>query len=382
MRKLSILLLIVFGCSSSQENKKSTATIDIDTSDYEESVMLSDVFKSLDVIPLNYVTAAQLGFIKSIKGSDDLIFVHEGSKERIVVFDKTGNFKGEINRQGPGPEEYGKINFFDINEARRTVEIYDIRKGELTAYNFDGEFKDKIDIRIISRDFAITKNGNYLFYVPDEMTEIDDQLLQPGVIVVNRKGSLLHYQKLGDSGYHPIISGNAIVNYKSKSYLFSNYTEQIYEIDDNGIRPYLEIKYSDKIDDNAYFNPNYNFENETAPFLKTNIFKSEDYLGYSFIQRNQGKNLLVDTRSNTYSISKVYKNDIKEDVFFFFNGGPIGDDLYASIIDYDMINSFKGYLKNEEVNNAFNRNLVNSIDEIMRDNNYSPILIVGSFRTD
>jgi hypothetical protein len=382
MRKLFILWLVVLGCNSSQDHKKYTSTIDIETSDYEENVMLSDIFKSLEIISLKYVDGAQLGFIKSIKGLDDLIFIQEGSKEKVVIFDKNGNLKGEINSQGPGPEEYGKINFLDINEDRKTVEIYDIRKGELTAYDFDGEFKDKIDVRIICRDFAITKNGNYIFYVPDEMTEIDDQLLQPGIIVIDRIGSLLYYQKLGDSGYHPIISGSSIVDHKSKSYLFSNYVDQIYEIDDYGIRPYLEINYSNKIDENAYFNPNYNFENETAPFLKSNIFKSEHYLGYSFIQRNQSKNLLVDTRSNTYKVGKNYKNDIKNDTFFFFNGGQIGDDLYASIIDYDMIDSFKDYLQNEEVNNTINRNLVNSIENIMKDNNYSPILVVGSFRLD
>jgi hypothetical protein len=47
-----------------------------------------------------------------------------------------------------------------------------------------------------------------------------------------------------------------------------------------------------------------------------------------------------------------------------------------------MIDSFKDYLQNEEVNNTINRNLVNSIENIMKDNNYSPILVVGSFRLD
>ena len=62
-----------------------------------------------------------------------------------MIYDiQTGNLINKLQKQGPGPEEYGDISFFDVDESNDVIVIYDVRQGNIYQYDLNGQFLKSI----------------------------------------------------------------------------------------------------------------------------------------------------------------------------------------------------------------------------------------------
>ncbi|MEC7753317.1 MAG: 6-bladed beta-propeller [Bacteroidota bacterium] len=369
------LIILSIGCSDKNSiNTNQIFAIEIDESNINQELDISNIFDSLRVTPLDYKTGF-IGKIEGIEFFNNNYFIHDSSVDQILIFDLEGNYQNKIYAQGPGPEEYGTINFFDIDKSNNQIVIFDISMGALSYFDFTGKFLEKKHLKAICRDFSITKSGNIICYSPDEIFENNDKIYQPGIFLISKNGKIIDYQELGNTGFIPMLTGKSLIEYDEKNYLFSNYNDIIYEITDSEIETFVELKFKNNVKDEVFYNPDYNTENMMAPFLKVNPYKRQGHIGYTFLQKNEIRFIDINLQSKDYQIGKKLKknNDFK---FFNLNGVQVSDNEFITILNDEILLQYKAYLKSsDELEQEFKE-----LESLLLSNNKNPILISGFFK--
>ncbi|MCQ2069129.1 MAG: 6-bladed beta-propeller [Bacteroidaceae bacterium] len=172
MRKtvvVSLLSVIIFSvCSCS--NKKSGATnqdmvtIDIPLQADESTQLprVSELFQVTDVVLSTSSIESLVGSIYDIKHCGDTLFILSG--DALLLFKTDGRFITKIDHQGRGHGEYVDLVGFEIDQKNNNILIFD-RFGVL-RYTMDGKFIDKAPIKGMPIEFALLPSGDYVFYGP------------------------------------------------------------------------------------------------------------------------------------------------------------------------------------------------------------------------
>ena len=210
-------------------------------------------------------------------------------------------------------------------------------------------FKKALRVTLICRDFKITEEGNYLFYSPDEQNNFNNTLsLKPGVIHVSGDGSFAKpILSLGDSNFPPLLASRSFVNFDKEIYLFSNYSDTVFQISDDKItnRYLMDYGVGNRVEENNITSSNFNFGNTDFPFLKLNPMVTDKFIGYTFMYRGKDKSLI--DRSNLKA--EIYRgiiNDI-DSGFFVLNGSTINKNIYVSYLTSEMADAYSQYLYKE-----------------------------------
>ncbi|WP_208506135.1 6-bladed beta-propeller [Roseivirga sp. E12] len=369
---------IIILLSSCSDRKEETDKIVINVNAKTEQLPLSEIITRLDYIPLESGNASFIGAISDVHLFDKKYFVLDVGREQITIFTEEGDYNGKIKFIGNGPGEYSKIDFFDINEFDKTIDIFDIRKGKVLRYDLYGTFVEEIRARIICRDFEVTQKGNYLFYSPDEVNETaDHKTLGTGIILMKRNENPKLIAELGNVTYHPILTGDSFVQHKDKVYLFSNYTNTIYEINEDQIPREIELDFGIDIDQSFFTSVNHNIEDIRFPYLKLNPFVLHENLGFTYIYKGKDNSVLIDYNTGKSKTYRGIKNDL-DGGFFVINGHPVNNGSnYISILDSDIMSQYEEYIsKNPKV--PFKSDKLDSLKSVMKLNNNNPILVFGS----
>ena len=217
-----IPLIFLVSCDSYENTKLSKdnlKVIEINEEEIHQTIDLSQFVESISYLILKTPNTF-ISSIEDIKVFEQKIFVYEKQKSRILIFDAiSGEIILRIQSQGQGPEEYNDITFFDINEKNRTVVIYDLRGGAIYNFQFNGSFQSRLPARVICRDFSMANDGGYYFYSPDETNTFNDNLIQPGLLYMNKNGNeLSNLIPIESEQYYPLLgSGKSML--KSEDYV-------------------------------------------------------------------------------------------------------------------------------------------------------------------
>lgn len=138
-------LLLIRGCDAD----RSTAVIPVIVVDPEagiERVLLSDIAREIEVIPLEMPEKAVFGEVEHIKATPDYLFLHDRNQTRtITVLDHKGQYVAQLNRRGQGPGEYVYLDAF----APKANELYAYCRGRKAFYVYhfpDMTFKERIPV--------------------------------------------------------------------------------------------------------------------------------------------------------------------------------------------------------------------------------------------
>lgn len=148
---LSLLLFIFFASCSLSEKGESALIDDFEIRQQPEcklSELLTDSFR---IIPLETTDESLVGEIAKIKKHDNTYYVL--SAQSLLSFDANGRFISKLKRQGEGPEEYIRIEDFDVYTIDGRTEIWISDNKTLKIY----DAKDMSFLRHISFDFLIYK---------------------------------------------------------------------------------------------------------------------------------------------------------------------------------------------------------------------------------
>lgn len=163
--KLSICFLVILSLASCKkvDRDDNVKEIVVPLEGYDKYVSTKEILDPdfFEIISLSN-DSVSLGLIEDIQFSDSLFYLLNNSRNKIFIFDESGELKTIIDRQGGASEEYSEIESFTINNGM--VFILDLNKRKILNYLQDGKFIDSIDISTIwANQLAVIKDEIYAY---------------------------------------------------------------------------------------------------------------------------------------------------------------------------------------------------------------------------
>lgn len=169
-----ICFLLSSCAKSNVVNESFEHNISIGKSEEGAPIRFSDIFKSVDIIPLETSDEFLISSISQLRCADDKIFILDKKQSVLFIFDSKGNALNKISDRGDDPNQYSNIRGFDIDIENKQVYLYTF-PYKLFKYDFDGKFIEKIDQFINCSDIAIY-GENIAIYSGNSSNDIDGKL--------------------------------------------------------------------------------------------------------------------------------------------------------------------------------------------------------------
>lgn len=158
---ICLICLILSSCS----NQKATEIVLIaDLSPKESQPTWTELFSDCyEITPLETTSCCLIGQIDKIRKFRNHYYVLSSNGKTIHHFDKDGKFVSSLNRQGQGPEEYPRIEDFDVCEVDGKTEVWISDNKSLKVYDaVNFSFKRKISYPFVIHKFKKMDNSHIL----------------------------------------------------------------------------------------------------------------------------------------------------------------------------------------------------------------------------
>lgn len=103
-----------------------------------KSVLISNIGKKLEYIPLETTPKSLIKRIYEIRFSGPYIFIND--MEKILQFSKDGKFVRQVGANGRGPGEYIHVISFCIDEIQKRIMIIAWGMSYILEFDFDGHY--------------------------------------------------------------------------------------------------------------------------------------------------------------------------------------------------------------------------------------------------
>ncbi len=150
-------MLLSVGCGS---EKGGGIPVDLSASS-GDCVNYSDFVDSISYIQLHGMGGKPIAEISNIRFADSVIVAFDENSQRVMMFDGRGKYLRDIGARGNGHGEYIRCLQIDLDREKRNVLLYDIVKGSVLKYGYDGGFLGQ-DSLGRADDIAYLGSGNYL----------------------------------------------------------------------------------------------------------------------------------------------------------------------------------------------------------------------------
>lgn len=230
MNKLLIVLGCLFFFISCISREARTLIVDqtIDCNSISDN-FVSDLVDSITFLPLDDCDEGMLTGVDKVRIVDEYIYLGDFHTNKILVFDKEGEYQYKIDAKGPGPAEYVSIKSFTVDS--NYIYIVDNWSQRMLLYNrINGSFVKSMKLPFIAWDMEVLSDGNLIFaFVPvgnGKLTHVQPPFrLFVTDSCLNIKNMMLEYTEnetdpLGQKLYFT-RNGKEII---FGSYLFDGYT--------------------------------------------------------------------------------------------------------------------------------------------------------------
>lgn len=160
--------IIIFGFLISCTNKK----YDVEVSDVEINTAMDfsmsiDTISSSEVVGIHYLPLKGsdshfIGDITKMYVQDDFIIIGNKGEDKLICYNRNGEFQYEINSKGAGPQEYLELASFAVtNSSIYTIDNY---LHKINKYSLkDGKFLSKNEIKFVAWDIEAFDDNDFLF---------------------------------------------------------------------------------------------------------------------------------------------------------------------------------------------------------------------------
>ena len=185
-----ILLVVLAGCGENKQSTDDLITVDVSKSYPKKELILQD-FMDVEYIALETTDEfLTQGLVKDV-GKKCLLVTNRNNDGDIFIFDrKTGKGVRKINRQGPGAEEYTRINEIILDESNG--EIFVKSPGnKILVYDLYGKFKRCLNLDWeVSSVFDYDKNNLICYDMSDYHNKGKERSKAYHVILSKQDGSI------------------------------------------------------------------------------------------------------------------------------------------------------------------------------------------------
>lgn len=140
--KLCIFGLVAIMSLGSCRHESDTRSFSTENVTFEETApgfKISDSFKNIKAIQLEFNDTCAIGTIEKIfKAEDELVVLTQ--QDEVFCFDKnSGKFLGQLSRRGEGPDEYNVIVDVYYNSKDKTINIISSFPSKILSFNAEGK---------------------------------------------------------------------------------------------------------------------------------------------------------------------------------------------------------------------------------------------------
>ncbi len=171
-----ILIIILFGCTDTKENKfsnnnnieKILQRMEITKFDLDD--INSDTLLPSVIIDDKFIKGVEkeifLAFPTSCLFQDNRYFISDRILNTIIEIDSSGNFISKIGRRGKAPKEF--IEPFSIKSNRKYIFVQDVGNGRIQIFDKDFTYINSIEAAFMPfvQDFSLNLK---MLLVPTEM---------------------------------------------------------------------------------------------------------------------------------------------------------------------------------------------------------------------
>lgn len=244
-RKISIIVILLLSELLSRCGNPIN-TVEIDNSNVmavsiSESKLdrnhLSDVFTIDKLIQLDISDNSIIGNINGLIVTETRIYILDKDQMKILAFDSSGKFIGEINRSGKGPFEYIYIGDFDYHNGN--LYISDPTVDKMIVFDEDLKPVEEFRTQGNFHSFNVLDSNRFIYYsgnrgVPE--TRVDENLYNNVVFATKDKiqASFIPFHQSHDGKI--IKAGRSdfsFVRYGTEEYFFSCLGMTVYRINEN-----------------------------------------------------------------------------------------------------------------------------------------------------
>lgn len=167
--------------------------------------------------------------------SDSLVYIQDS--ERILVLDKSGLLRSEINKVGAGPGEYISIEDFEIDKQGNII-LFSSSEQSIIIYTSNGDFVSKAKV-CDGTDFCLLEDGGIAFF----------RNIHSDTIVSIYDGNLMlkeSYKSINEQPNILLETGGEIFEYNKSLYFVTPFDYNIYRCDRNVYIPFLSFDFGEK----------------------------------------------------------------------------------------------------------------------------------------
>lgn len=280
----------------------------------------SVLFERIDTVRLSAdKLEGCLGAVVDVKLTDDYIFV-QSADERLLMYDKNGEFIRQIGFKGRGRGEYTSLQDFDILPGKEEIYLSELMSDNILVYSFRGEFLRKISLQNYpyASDFAVKNDGHLLFlaFYGDHKglyeTDADGNFIK---MIYTLPQDYMSYNTY-DVFSHISVDEIGCMGFEDEDYIYHIKGDSVY-------RPY-KVK-TDIVMDHDALKTRHSFEDENAYYK--NLYHETDKLLTFMVGGASNVTRIYYDKINKRKYTLVEMSDVKpspQESFFPFTSSYMG----------------------------------------------------------
>jgi len=342
----SILIVFICGC------KRTTAPPSINLLE-NQSVSISDIFESVNIIPLERTEESLIAMISQVVYFKERFYVLDTKQQKIFCFDKNGRFISEIAQQGHGPGEYVYASGLTVDVYNMNLIILSPPSQELLVVDLEGNFIKKLTINT-----EIAMGLNKVFALNDS-TLLVSSLTDYQLIFYNAKKESVTKTDFPIPVFIPqLMPLLNIYEYNGSVFVNPNLSSKVYEITETTNKNHYAFDYGllNNTERQKSLLQDY-FRNSTDnnSIRMHELLQSNGYLKHYLIKVMESKRFIMKWVAIENSIKHVIidKNINETFVFDFFEDDVVFNMQFDVHQDRYLIAFETRYFKDEESNKEF-----------------------------
>ena len=229
MKKLLgiFIMMLLFACTPTDENEIPTLSVDL----HSPAVSLEDLFSKVEIIPLETSDSCLLVSIDKIVNVDGLLYIFDGRRPALYVFDEKGAFVRQISRWGDGPGEHLLISDFIVDKKQQTIGLLS-PNGYMGMYDLYGRFIRQDVLPVKPNYYAIAQFDTDRWVFWSCVREDEDGITIVGKDSLNTVSVFWRNDRILDMG-----SLNPFYEYNDNVYFTTAYQNIVYKLTEKGVHP-------------------------------------------------------------------------------------------------------------------------------------------------
>ena len=330
------MTVLLAACSKSNQQNSERAVQKVSIEASSDEILFSEIFKDQpEVIKLQTTEKSMIKYASEVKFMEDKIYVlsRDRIESRFRIFNRDGSFFGHLNRQGRGPGEYVRILCFALNRENGKIYIYDDGSKKILAFDKKLNFIEEKEVPFTFWGFEFIPPAHFAFRASGS----NPKKYRYHVILTDSNFNITDKFLPSKSKNEGTIGSEEFIRTPKENLLFApNWTDTVYSISSNGVRPQYQIEFNK--DDVP---PERIYQKGSKAILKSDYIYSHIFnvinnkAVVQYYTDEQRHLSIIDMESEAQIFSD---NDIRDDMGFFldnpgisfFNKNKIGYTIYPS----------------------------------------------------